>query len=224
MSKSKSSMHPATEMLPLVSAGEPDAAPALAEHAAAIRALGKSVIGDVIEIGRWLTDAKVIAGHGRWLPWLEREFGWSEDTAERFMSLHRLQGQIPQVAEYDLPVSGLYLLAAPSTPPEARTEVIKRAADGEKVTVRDIKTKIAEAKGRQQPATRPAGPETLAPAYSEPERPKDINAETREHRLNAIARDIASLLDDTAPDLRRATLGMLQHILDGHESRLRGAG
>jgi len=32
-------------------------------------------IRDIIEIGRRLTDAKAIAGHGNWLPWLEKEFG-----------------------------------------------------------------------------------------------------------------------------------------------------
>jgi hypothetical protein len=81
---------------------------------------------------------KKIAGHGNWLPWLEREFGWSEDTANRFMSLNRLQGDIPQIAEYDLPVSGLYLLAAPSTPDEARAEVIERAEQGEALSVADV--------------------------------------------------------------------------------------
>jgi Protein of unknown function (DUF3102) len=32
-------------------------------------------IRDIIEIGRRLTDAKAIAGHGNWLPWSEKEFG-----------------------------------------------------------------------------------------------------------------------------------------------------
>jgi hypothetical protein len=39
------------------------------------------VIGDIIEIGRLLTEVKKIAGHGNWLPWLDREFGWSDSTA-----------------------------------------------------------------------------------------------------------------------------------------------
>jgi hypothetical protein len=50
--------------------------PTLVEHAAAIRALGKRVVTDVIEIGARLTECKRIAGHGSWLPWLNREFGW----------------------------------------------------------------------------------------------------------------------------------------------------
>ena len=53
----------------------------LAEHAAEIRRLGKRVVADVVEIGRHLSECKAICGHGNWLPWLEREFGWTDDTA-----------------------------------------------------------------------------------------------------------------------------------------------
>jgi hypothetical protein len=71
-------------------------------------------------------------------------------------------------------------------------------------------------------AGNPAPAPAPAPEPAEPDRP--INAATREHRLNAIARDIARLLEDTAPDMRRAVLGMIQKILDRHETRLRCAG
>jgi hypothetical protein len=58
----------------------------LDEDAAAIKALGKRVVGDLIEIGRRLTRDKDICGHGHWLPWLDREFGWSDKTAEKSTS------------------------------------------------------------------------------------------------------------------------------------------
>ena len=45
---------------------------ALAERAAVIKALGKRVVGDVIEIGARLAECKRICGHGNWLPWLNR--------------------------------------------------------------------------------------------------------------------------------------------------------
>jgi len=46
----------------------------LADHASAIRALGKRVQLPTSSrsAGGW-TEAKRIAGHGNWLPWLERE-------------------------------------------------------------------------------------------------------------------------------------------------------
>lgn len=119
----------------------------LAEHAAVIKALGKRVVGDVIEIGARLTECKRIAGHGNWLPWLDREFGWSDETASRFMRVHSMAGQKPQLVEFDLPVSSLYALAAPSTPDTARDAVLDLAVNGEKLTHAKVKEMIAEAKG-----------------------------------------------------------------------------
>jgi hypothetical protein len=104
--------------------------------------LGRQTVAGVIEIARRLIDAKEIAGHGGSLPWLDREFRWSEDSAERFIRVSKLAGQIPQVAEFDLPISGLYLLAAPSTPDAAREEIVDRAEDGEKITVADVKRAV----------------------------------------------------------------------------------
>src|SRR5258706_662123 len=60
----------------------------LAQNADAIRALGKRVIGDVIEIGRRLSESKKLCGHGNWLPWLERELGWKEQNARDLMALY----------------------------------------------------------------------------------------------------------------------------------------
>lgn len=117
----------------------------LAQHAEVIRALGKRMVRDVIEIGRRLTDAKELAGHGNWLPWLDREFGWADETAFRFIRVAELSKQIPQVVDFDLPVSALYLLAAPSTSDEAREEVIGRAESGERLNIAQVKKMIEDA-------------------------------------------------------------------------------
>src|SRR5262245_32482560 len=85
----------------------------LVEHADAIRNLGKQTIDSIIEIGRHLTEAKAILGHGNWLPWLDREFGWSDRTALNFMRVHALALKSETVSDLDLPVRALYLLAAP---------------------------------------------------------------------------------------------------------------
>jgi hypothetical protein len=115
----------------------------LTNRAERIRALGRRVVADIVEIGRMLSECKERCGHGRWLPWLEAEFGWSADTAERFIRLNKLAGQIPQIAEYDIPVSGLYALAAPSTPEAARAEVLGRAQAGEALRHEQVKAIIA---------------------------------------------------------------------------------
>lgn len=121
----------------------------LAEHAAVIRALGKRVVGDIIEIGRRLTDAKRIAGHGGWLPWLQREFGWSDSAALKFMQVHEMATKSVKFTDLNLPVSGLYLLAAPSTPDEAREAVIERAANGEALSLKEVQRMIDQAKQKQ---------------------------------------------------------------------------
>jgi DUF3102 family protein len=94
------------------------------------------VVGDALEIGRRLTDAKSKVGHGGWLPWLDREFGWKTRAAENFMAVHELAAKNANFANLSLPVSGLYLLAAPSTPDEARAKVIEQAKDGKALTLR----------------------------------------------------------------------------------------
>jgi hypothetical protein len=91
--KSKSKQDPGGDRTPVGPiAGQhnttPDTNPIVAEHAEAIRSLGRRVVADVIEIGRRLTECKKLLGHGNWLPWLDREFGWSEDTALRADSDH----------------------------------------------------------------------------------------------------------------------------------------
>jgi Protein of unknown function (DUF3102) len=119
----------------------------LAEHAAAIRRLGKRVVADVIEIGARLTECKRICGHGNWLPWLKREFGWKEQTARNYMAVHALSLKSPTVGDLDIPMRGLYLLAAPSTPETVKTEIIARAEAGEPVLVAEVERVVQKHKG-----------------------------------------------------------------------------
>jgi hypothetical protein len=86
----------------------------LAEHANEIRRLGKRIIGDVIEIGCRPSDAKAHVGHGSRLSWLKREFGWTDRHALNFMRVYKLtQSRSENFSDLVVPVSGLYLLAAP---------------------------------------------------------------------------------------------------------------
>src|ERR1700730_71195 len=118
-----------------------------------INTLRKRAASDIIEIGQRLIEAKAIAGHGNWLPWLEKEFGWTDQTARNYMQVYEC-AKSQNFLNLDLPVSALYLLAAPSTPPEAVETVINRAKAGEKVTG-EVKKVVQEAKSKSSP--RPPG-------------------------------------------------------------------
>jgi hypothetical protein len=131
----------------------------LEDHAQAIRTLGKRVIADIIEIGRHLAEARKLCGHGQWLPWLEREFAWADDTAGRFRSIYEM-AKSRNLRNLDLPVSALYLLAKSSTPPAVREEVLARAESGERVSHKEVAATIAQAKAvapAAQDRTKPLG-------------------------------------------------------------------
>src|SRR5262245_54623496 len=135
----------------------------LAEHADTIRRLGKQAVENIVEIGRRLTLCKKEISHGDWSGWLKQEFDWSEQQARRFMHVFELaESKSNKLLNLNLPVSSLYLLAAPGTSQEARDEIIERAKSGEPVSVAEVKQTIDTAKGRQQLArkSKPTAPTT----------------------------------------------------------------
>jgi hypothetical protein len=122
--------------------------PVLAKYAAEIRRLGKRVKEGVVAIGRYLDRAQKHAGRGAWLAWIEAEFGWSDQTAYRFIHLYQAQenSDFHNLWNSDLPLSGLYQLAAPKTPDAARAEIAERVEAGEKVSCAKVTEVIAKAK------------------------------------------------------------------------------
>lgn len=130
-----------------------EAAPELAEHAQAIRALGERVLSHVLEIGERLSKARALIAHGDWLRWLEAEFGWSDETARRFMSVFEMN-KSHTVWNLDLPLRALYLLARRSTPAEIREEIIERSRGGERFSTADVEEIIAEAKAERSEAAK----------------------------------------------------------------------
>ena len=125
----------------------------LMELADEIRVLSKQTRESVIAIGEKLFEAKKIVGHGNFLPWIEKEFGWSEDTAQRFMRLADDKNR--NLRNLDVPLSALYLLTAPYTSTEAIDAVTERVESGEKVSVEDVKEEIAAAKPKRDNGIKP---------------------------------------------------------------------
>jgi hypothetical protein len=171
----------------------------LDEHAEAIRVLGKRTIENVIEIGHRLTEARKLCEHGQWLPWLEREFGWTDRHARNFMAVYEISSKSENFSDLNLPISGLYLLAHPSTPEAARQQVVNRAASGERISVTEIKQEITEAKtpAPKSPATKPKREPPPKPVINQDQineamkiiRAMDIDTWKRFDRIYQKARD-----------------------------------
>jgi hypothetical protein len=97
-----------------------------------IKSLMKRAAQDIIEIGQKLIEVKAKLKHGYFGKWLDAEFGWSDETALRFMRVARNFTEIPHGVEFE--AKALYLLAASSTPDFAREEAISRSETGETIS------------------------------------------------------------------------------------------
>jgi hypothetical protein len=86
---------------------------------------------NIWHIGLLLTEVKAGKPHGEFLPWIEKEFGWNERTAERFIGVYR---RFKSDTVSVLRVSALYRLTSPSTPEAMREAAVARAEAGEEVT------------------------------------------------------------------------------------------
>lgn len=103
------------------------------QRALSIHETARRTAEGIIRIGQWLTEVKERLEHGQWLPWLKGEFGWSHDTASRFMRVYQAV-KLRNLRNLNLDVSALYLIAAPSTPEPVKREVVERAERGEPMT------------------------------------------------------------------------------------------
>jgi hypothetical protein len=170
--------------------------PVLAKYAIEIRRLGKRVKEDIIAIGRYLEQAQEHAGHGAWLTWIEVEFGWSDQTAYRFIHLYRGRQNSESFPEFhklwnsDLSVSALQQLAAPSTPKEARVEVAARVQAGEKVSCAVVTEVIAKAKGKSSATNAPGAEDNGDSSNSDfGDAAAEILIEARRAQMEALAAD-----------------------------------
>ena len=117
------------------------------EHTGEIRKRLRRSAQDVWEIGQRLADVRSRLKRGQFLAWLKVEFGWSQRTAYNFINVYETFGdRFAKLANLDIATSVLYQIASPSVPEELRTQVLRSAAAGEKVTNKAIKSAIKQSK------------------------------------------------------------------------------
>ena len=115
-----------------------------------IRERVKKTVEDIIEVGNDLLAVKDALKHGQFSPWLKAEFGWSERTAQNFMSVAE-RFKSAKIADLPIQPSAAYYLAAASVPDEARQVAVEKAEAGEEITFASAKEIVAEAKKKRRP-------------------------------------------------------------------------
>jgi hypothetical protein len=83
----------------------------LATIAANINRLDRASLGNIFGIGKLLLEAKKQLDYGQWGHWLDKEFGWSADTADRYMASATLAATFRTVRNLKLPLTVIYALA-----------------------------------------------------------------------------------------------------------------
>lgn len=127
-----------------------------------IKTLMRRTAQDIIDIGTKLIEVKARLGHGNFGAWLDREFGWSDRTARKFMSIADAFGNRKSSSDLRMSFETMAYLAAPSTPDEARNEAIARAEQGETITHK-------AAQGIVQDYKTPSQPETIVKQHTTPQ-------------------------------------------------------
>lgn len=128
-----------TTILPYNYADLPaDDADALRAAAHRIRACMARTARDIIEVGRDLAMAKGRLPHGRFLSWAQAEFGIGRTMVSQFVNVAERLGPKCSTVEH-LPPTVLYALASPSVSDESRTCIIEAAAQGQSVSLSDIR-------------------------------------------------------------------------------------
>ena len=97
---------------------------------------------DIWEIGQRLVEVRSHLKHGQFDIWLKAEFGWSRRTAYNFISIYETFDKSATVAQMNATMSALYLMSAPSTSENVRSEILEREQQGERITRKMVRDAV----------------------------------------------------------------------------------
>jgi len=117
----------------------------------------------VVQTGNALVQAKRYLSHGNFLIWVECELGITARTAQLYMRAALWSSNKGKVVS-DFPPSLVYLLSAPTTPPDFADQIVERAASGMRIAPAEIRREL---KKLNEPAEKqsdgdPSGGATVA--------------------------------------------------------------
>jgi hypothetical protein len=107
----------------------------------------------IIETGRDLVRIKEQLGHGRFTAWLDAEFSMSERSAQNYMRAAAVFGSEPEIVAV-LPPATVYQLAAPSTPPDVRDDIVRSVQAGERPSPAEVAHRVRQERQKARDAAR----------------------------------------------------------------------
>ena len=116
-----------------------------------ILVLSAQTAANMCQLGKLLTEAKAMVGHGGWMKYLKEEVSYSPSAANSFMRMYEAYGEFgpnPQTFGNLGSSKALELLALP----EGKREEFAEAHDVESMSVRELKAQIAAEKERAEKA------------------------------------------------------------------------
>lgn len=114
-----------------------------------LKTLFRETAQNIFTIGEKLADVRDRLQHnksGGFDGWIEKEFGLGRSAAYRFINVYERFANRPNLGQLEVATSALYLLAAPSTPDDVVDQVIQRAESGEKITHKDARQAVDDAR------------------------------------------------------------------------------
>lgn len=124
----------------------------LDERANRIRRYQDDVQRKIIEIGNELIAAKKEIGHGNWAQWIETEFYWTQQTANRFMRVAERFGNLNNVVQFQ-PSQLQAMLLLPEGDETAFIEQQTEAGHPvEKQSAREVQAAVKKWNQRKDPA------------------------------------------------------------------------
>ena len=135
----------------------------LDEQAEAIRFELGQATQNIVSAGQRLVEVQERTEHGKFLVWVETEFGMSKSQAYNLINIGKNFPILPKFGSFSK--SALYALAAPSVPEAARQEAVQKASFGKQITHKEAKQIVAKHK---EPAKPKPEPEPVVAAPTEP--------------------------------------------------------
>ncbi len=129
------------------------------KEAKAIHTLLETTAANVVEIGKRLIQARELIGRKYFQQWLKVEFRWTQSVASNYMTVAERFGTLKCLNQFQ--PSALYLLARRKVEPETVAAAVKRAHNGETITLTVAKEIFAEHQPAEAKKAKPDEPRRL---------------------------------------------------------------